>query len=245
MLGRGPRCAGWAVTGAIHAAMLLALASALAPKRPPAPVPLTISARLVTSKPTSEVAPPSSIPVELPRSALSVPPMPDIPPPPVHIEAAPPIAVAATPLRFDPPAAAPADQGPAAARPVAVAAVSTVATASPSVPATVPAPPTTDVPVQMPADHRACSARQIERHYPGMLRDRGIEGRVVLRVKVDADGHAAEVLVAGGSGWRLLDEAARRVAEACPFIPARRGDQRLVSWVEYPVRFALQASPLQ
>lgn len=240
-----PRWTGWAVTGAIHAAMLLALASAFAPQRPPAPVPLTISARLVPSKPTSEATPPSSIPIELPRSALSVPPTPDIPPPPVQIEITPPIAVATTPLRFDPPAAAPSDQGAAAARPVAVAAVSTTATASPPAPATVQAPATTDVPVQMPADHRACSARQIERHYPGMLRDRGIEGRVVLRVKVDADGHAAEVVVAGGSGWRLLDEAARRVAESCPFVPARRGDQRLVSWVEYPVRFALQASPLQ
>ena len=74
-----PRWTGWAVTGAIHAAMLLALASAFAPKRPPAPVPLTISARLVPSKPTSEAKPPSSIPVDLPRSALSVPPTPDIP----------------------------------------------------------------------------------------------------------------------------------------------------------------------
>ncbi|WP_431048481.1 energy transducer TonB [Roseateles sp. L2-2] len=242
-----PRWTGWAVTGAIHVAMLLALASAFSPQRPPAPVPLTISARLVPSKPTSEATPPSSISIQLPRSALSVPPTPDIPPPPVQIEITPPIAVAATPLRFDPPAAAQADQESASARPVAVAvaAVSTTATASPSAPTTTPAPATTDVPVQMPADHRACSARQIERHYPGMLRDRGIEGRVVLRVKVDADGHAAEVVVAGGSGWRLLDEAARRVAEACPFVPARRGDQRLVSWVEYPVRFALQASPLQ
>lgn len=240
-----PRWTGWAVTGAIHAAMLLALASAFAPKRPPAPVPLTISARVAPSKPTSDSTPPPSLHVELPRSALSAPPIPDMPPPPVQIEVAQPIAVAATPLRFDPPAAAPADQGTAAARPVAVVTVSTTATTSPPAPATVPAPATTDVPVQMPADHRACSARQIERHYPGMLRDRGVEGRVVLRVKVDADGHAAEVVVSGGSGWRLLDEAARRVAESCPFIPARRGDQRLVSWVEYPVRFALQASPLQ
>lgn len=240
-----PRWTGWAVTGALHVAMLLALANAFAPKRPPAPVPLTISARLVPSKPASQATPPSSIPIELPRSALSVPSVPDIPPPPVQIEITPPIAVATTPLRFDPPAAAPADPGAAAPRPVAVAAVSTTATTSPPAPATVPAPATTEIPVQMPADHRACSARQIERHYPGMLRDRGIEGRVVLRVKVDADGHAAEVVVAGGSGFRLLDEAARRVAESCPFVPARRGDQRLVSWVEYPVRFALQASPLQ
>ena len=242
-----PRWTGWAVTGAIHAAMLLALASAFAPKRPPAPVPLTISARLVPSKPTSEAKPPSSIPVDLPRSALSVPPTPDIPPPPLQIEVTPPIAVAATPLRFDPPAAAAADQTAPAARPVALAAASTTlpVPAPARTPANVLAPATTDAPVQMPADHRACSARQIDRHYPGLLRDRGIEGRVVLRVKVDTDGHAAEVVVAGGSGWRLLDEAARRVAESCPFIPARRGDQRLASWVEYPVRFALQASPLQ
>ncbi|WP_431265341.1 energy transducer TonB [Roseateles chitinivorans] len=244
--GRTPRWSGWAVAGAVHAAMLLALVSAFSPPRPPAAAPLAISARLLPSKttPAATVAP--SIPVELPRSALIVPPMPDLPPPPVQIEASPTIAAAATPLRFDPPAAAaPAvDQNATTARPVAVVAVSATATALPPPPAP-PEPATAEAPAQLSADHRACSAQQTARHYPAMLRDRGIQGQVVLRVKVDADGHAAEVVVSGGSGWRLLDEAARRVAESCPFIPARRGDQRLVSWVEYPVRFALQASPLQ
>ena len=244
--GRMPRWSGWAVTAAIHAAMLLALVSAFAPQRPPAPKPLTISARLVPAadSPTTPIAP--SIPVELPRSALTVPPMPDIPAPPVQIEATPPIAAATTPLRFDPPGAAAVDQNVAAARPVAIAAVTTSAATAPTTPPPVlPTPASADSPAQLPADHRACSTQQTARHYPAMLRERGIQGQVVLRVKVDADGHAAEVVVAGGSGWRLLDEAARRVAESCPFIPARRGDQRLVSWVEYPVRFALQASPLQ
>ncbi len=91
----------------------------------------------------------------------------------------------------------------------------------------------------LPPDHGACSARGVERLYPAMLRERGVEGRVLLRVQVDEQGRAAEVVVQGGSGWRLLDEAARQVALACPFLPARRGDQRVSSWVEYPVQFAL------
>jgi periplasmic protein TonB len=93
--------------------------------------------------------------------------------------------------------------------------------------------------VALPADHRACSERSVSRLYPAMLSQRGIEGQVLLRVLVDENGHASAVQVQQGSGWRLLDEAARLVAQACPFVPARRGDQNLASWVEYPVRFSL------
>lgn len=96
-----------------------------------------------------------------------------------------------------------------------------------------------DQPASFPANHRACQDTQTTRYYPAMLRDRGVQGRVLLRVKVDAHGRAAEVQVATGSGLRLLDEAARRVAESCPYVPARRGDQPVESWIEYAVRFAL------
>lgn len=96
----------------------------------------------------------------------------------------------------------------------------------------------------LPPDHGSCSARGVARHYPAMLRERGIEGQVWLKVQVDPEGHAAEVVVQSGSGWRLLDEAARQVARSCPYLPARRGEQRLVAWVEYPVRFTLdRATP--
>ncbi|MDH0863379.1 energy transducer TonB [Mitsuaria sp. GD03876] len=240
-----PRWRGWAVTAAVHAALLLALASAFAP-RPKAAIPLTISARLLPS--SAAPAPTTTpVPVELPRAMLSAPPVPDIPPPTVQIEATPPVSVATTPLRFDPPgASAPAIaaelSSATAPRPVAVAAVTAVAATTMPPP---PVPVPSETPAGLPADHRLCSERQTTHHYPAMLRERGIQGQVLLRVKVDAEGRAAEVVVAGGSGWRLLDEAARRVAESCPYIPARRGDQRLVSWVEYPVRFALQPSTLQ
>ncbi len=245
--GRMPRWSGWAATGAIHAAMLFALASAFAPMPSTMPKPMKISARLLPSTtPPATGATPASIRIELPRPALQLPPVPELPVPPVQIDTGPSIAVATTASRADPPTASAVDAKAAnatEARPVpaTVVAVAAIATTVPAPAVPMPA----DSPATWSADHRECSERQTTRHYPAMLRDRGIQGRVVLRVKVDAEGHASEVVVAGGSGWRLLDEAARRVAEACPFIPARRGDQRVSSWVEYPVRFALQASPFQ
>lgn len=239
-----PHWAGWALVAALHVLMLLALASAFAPTRPAKPASITINARLVpaAASPVTNTAPPLEI--ALPRSATALPPVSDIPPPIVEIAVTPPVAVATTPLRFDPPAAAATvavEATNAAARPTTVAAVAVTSPAH----ATPPEPSSLDIPAALPADHRLCSERQTARHYPAMLRERGIQGLVRLRVKVDVDGRAAEVVVSGGSGWRLLDEAARRVAESCPYIPARRGDQRLVSWVEYPVRFALQPSTLQ
>lgn len=94
-------------------------------------------------------------------------------------------------------------------------------------------------PASLPPEHGSCSARGVERHYPALLRERGVQGQVLLRVQVNEQGRAAEVQVQGGSGWRLLDEAARQIAMACPYLPARRGEQRLAAWVEYPIRFAL------
>jgi periplasmic protein TonB len=75
--------------------------------------------------------------------------------------------------------------------------------------------------------------------HPAALRERGIEGAVLLRVKVDAHGMPASVHVQTGSGWRLFDEAAVQQVRACRFIPATQGGQTIDSWVEFPVRFAL------
>lgn len=75
--------------------------------------------------------------------------------------------------------------------------------------------------------------------HPAALRERGIEGAVVLRVKVDIQGRPADVQLLAGSGWRLFDEAALQQVRACRFIPATQGGQAVDSWVEFPVRFAL------
>ncbi len=60
-----------------------------------------------------------------------------------------------------------------------------------------------------------------------------------LRVKVGADGRAAEVQLLRGSGWRLFDEAALAQARGCSFRPAVEGERPVAEWVEFPVRFAL------
>lgn len=118
-------------------------------------------------------------------------------------------------------------------------ATAAAAQAAPQPPATEAQPAEEIRHAALPPEHGACSARGVARHYPLMLRERGVEGQVLLRVQVDEQGRAAAVVVQGGSGWRLLDEAARQVALACPYLPARRGGQRVAAWVEYPVRFAL------
>jgi protein TonB len=88
---------------------------------------------------------------------------------------------------------------------------------------------------QAQADHRHCPAAP----YPALLRERGIEGAVLLRVRVDPQGQPADVQLLAGSGFRLFDEAALRQVRGCRFIPAARGDESVDSWVEFPVRFAL------
>ena len=75
--------------------------------------------------------------------------------------------------------------------------------------------------------------------YPPLLREHGIGGTVWLRVWVDSDGRPADVKLAKGSGYRLFDEAALRVVALWRFIPAQTGEQKLASWVEFPIRFTL------
>ena len=75
--------------------------------------------------------------------------------------------------------------------------------------------------------------------YPVLLREQGVGGVVWLRVWVDSDGYPSEIKLARGSGYRLLDDAALRAVRLWRFTPAKRGDNRLASWVEFPIRFTL------
>jgi periplasmic protein TonB len=93
-------------------------------------------------------------------------------------------------------------------------------------------------PVPARADRRHCPSA----NYPALLRSRGIEGTVQLRVQVAPDGRAAAVELLQGSGFRLLDEAALAQARGCRFEPARRGSEPVESWVEFPVHFALHGA---
>lgn len=199
----------WLPVVALH---LLALLAAWSAAGPPAAKP---GPRLLTVRLLAAPAPAPPKPSPLRRSAPALAAL-----SPVLLMPAPALALLAEP--GPPPASPPMLPLPPPAAPTAASAAVTAF-----------APPS------LPPEHAACSARGVERHYPALLRERGIQGRVLLRVQVDELGRAAEVQVHSGSGWRLLDEAARRVALACPYLPARRGEQTMAAWVEYPVRFAL------
>lgn len=158
----------------------------------------------------------------------------------------------ALPARLSRPAAPPALAAPAvvlAAVPIEASALAAPVLAAPVLAAPALPPMQTAAPAAVEPEYRAatppdraCTERNVTRLYPPLLRERGIEGQVLLRVRVDERGQAAEVVVQGGSGWRLLDEAARLLTQGCRFMPARRGEQTLASWVEYPVRFALSGA---
>jgi protein TonB len=75
--------------------------------------------------------------------------------------------------------------------------------------------------------------------YPALARRRGWEGTVVLRVRVDKNGHPADVEVSESSGYRMLDDAAQRAVRQWRFQPARSGAVSFASTVNIPVRFQL------
>jgi protein TonB len=78
--------------------------------------------------------------------------------------------------------------------------------------------------------------------YPALARRYGITGTVLMRVRVTVDGRPDEIVVAQSSKHQVLDDAARMAVAHWRFIPARRGDERLESWVEFPLQFTLTAA---
>lgn len=77
--------------------------------------------------------------------------------------------------------------------------------------------------------------------YPLAARRLGLQGRVLLSAHVHASGVCAEVKLKESSGHALLDEAALGSVRRWRFIPARRGDRPVDSWVDVPVSFRLES----
>lgn len=75
--------------------------------------------------------------------------------------------------------------------------------------------------------------------YPYLARRRGQEGRVILRVRVSAAGHAEAVLIRQSSGYRILDKAAVKAVRKWRFAPALKGGGSVAGSVDVPVSFKL------
>lgn len=77
--------------------------------------------------------------------------------------------------------------------------------------------------------------------YPPISRRLGEEGKVMLKVKVTADGTAAVVDLEKTSGFERLDEAAKQAVARWRFVPAKRGDEPIEASVIVPIVFRLDS----
>lgn len=118
---------------------------------------------------------------------------------------------------------------PAPAAPVA---------AAPEAKPTPPAPPA-EAPVSQ-ARFDADYLKNPAPSYPPLSKRMGEEGKVILRVSVNPQGTADSVDIKSSSGSTRLDEAAQKTVRTWKFIPAKRGDTAVQSWVLVPIIFKLE-----
>ena len=76
--------------------------------------------------------------------------------------------------------------------------------------------------------------------YPTLSRRNSEEGRVLLKVRVSAQGGALDVAISKSSGFARLDSAAADAVTHWRFVPAKRGDEPVESSVIVPITFALE-----
>jgi len=110
-----------------------------------------------------------------------------------------------------------------------------------------PAPPAPAQPVRAPkpaavtqASFDAAYLNNPRPAYPRLSRRLNEQGKVLLRVRVSADGSAEQVNLHQSSGHSRLDEAARRAVAQWRFVPAKQGDTPVASWVIVPIEFKLE-----
>jgi TonB family protein len=88
--------------------------------------------------------------------------------------------------------------------------------------------------------NRESVARALSRAYPPLLRDQGIEGRVLVRFVVDEQGRPDHLRVARSSGQMDFDQAALFVVRQARFRPARLNGRPVRVWVTLPVNFEVE-----
>ncbi|MBK7015286.1 MAG: energy transducer TonB [Sulfuritalea sp.] len=115
--------------------------------------------------------------------------------------------------------------------------------AVPPAPTPVPAPaPVAATPVAAPTPPRfdADYLDNPKPAYPAIARRMGEQGRVVLRVRVDAQGLPIDVQLHASSGSERLDASALQTVRRWKFVPARLGNEPVAASVLVPIAFTLK-----
>lgn len=128
-----------------------------------------------------------------------------------------------------------------------ILAVETAAPAAAEVPIAPPAPPEPVIVAPPPAPPAVSQPRFDADYlsnpvpaYPPISRRLGEEGKVLLRVRVEANGRPSQVELRTTSGSPRLDQSALEAVSRWRFIPAKRGDEPIADWVLVPIVFNLK-----
>ena len=197
-----------------------AVADLPSPPEPPLPTPVEMAAQSPETPPPPEAV--AEIAVELP---------PPEEPPPLNVADLKPA---------EPPKPKPAPK-PATPRPAAKPAVAQAMTSPDTGNAAV-----TQQATAAPADAIVWEGKPNYRVppkpavYPARAQELGQQGEVLIRVRLDLDGSAAEIKLWRSSGFEALDHSALAAVRGWQFHPAMRGGHPVPAWVQIPVRFHLR-----
>jgi protein TonB len=218
--GRSSRWTSAAIVVALHAVLVVGLLQ-FESVRTAVITAAPVMVKLITP-PKPEVLPKPPPPPPPPKPQIRHKPPPTPAPPIITAQPeAPPTTFTAPP---PPPVPVPLPPIEAPVAPVAVA------------PAPAPAPP----PAPVTPPRNAAYLNNPPPDYPLESRERGAEGRVVLRVFVNESGLPQEVQVRTSSGYSRLDTTAQETVRRWKFVPARRGDAAVGAWVLVPMTFNLR-----
>ena len=177
------------------------------------------------------VKPPPKVQITLSRPQ----PKPIAPPPPPKVQPKPP-PPKVVPLKPQKPKPVPkvVEQAPAPAP-------SPIVDTAPSAPVAGPAaPPAPPAPVVEKVSAPVAGADYGDRPdpiYPDHAQEMGWEGKVLLKVHVQANGKPSTVTIAKSSGHQELDDAAVKAVTKWTFKPAMRGDTPTDGFVTVPITF--------
>lgn len=102
-----------------------------------------------------------------------------------------------------------------------------------------PKPDPTPVPILTDPVPLAGAAREFQPPYPPQLLRTGIEGKVVLRVRIGTDGRVKQVAIISADDPLFADAAERQALRKWRFKPATRDGIAIESWKQMAVRFQI------
>lgn len=102
-----------------------------------------------------------------------------------------------------------------------------------------PASPPGDGDVTMPISN-AVYLNNPHPPYPRVSRRLREEGRVLLAVEIDVDGHASQAVIKRSSGFERLDQAALQTVLKWRFVPGKQAGIAKKMWVNIPINFVLE-----